>query len=224
MSGSGLGFGFVRAVAALGGDSLGGDADWAGKATDALLDRWREPHRRYHDERHLTEVLRAVDELTQTGPGVRIGEPGLATVMLAAWYHDAVYEGRPGDDEEASARLVETELPALGVADAAVAEVAALVRSTAGHALPEDEDTPEAVLHDADLWILAAPPERFDAYCADVRLEYAHVGEEDFGRGRTAALTPFASRERLYATEPAERDWSDRARANLARELQRLRA
>lgn len=200
---------FVRAV-----EMLGGAGEPASAVARGLLERWRESHRGYHDERHLAEVLAAIDELT--------GETGRPVVTLAAWYHDAVYEGRPGDDEEASARLVETELAALSVADETVAEVARLVRSTAAHDLPTDGRSDEAVLHDADLWILASPAERFDEYCADVRREYAHVDDEDFARGRRAILDPLVDRPRLYATHHAHRRWTDDAKANLRREIERL--
>ena len=200
---------FVRAV-----EMLGGAGEPASAVARGLLVRWRESHRGYHDERHLAEVLAAIDELT--------GETGRPVVTLAAWYHDAVYDGRPGEDEEASARLAESELAALRLDDGAVGEVARLVRSTADHALPADRDSDEAVLHDADLWILAASAERFDGYCSGVRREYAHVSDEDYRRGRRAVLEPFVERGRLYATEHAHGRWTAVARANLRRELERL--
>ena len=61
-----------------------------------LLNRWGEPHRRYHDRRHLLAVLEAV-ELLWDGPPPR-------PLLLAAWFHDAVYRGA-ADDEDQSARL-----------------------------------------------------------------------------------------------------------------------
>ena len=63
-----------------------------------LLTRWSEPHRRYHDVDHLRSVLHIVDQLA--GDAV---DPD--AVRLAAWFHDAVYSGRPGDDERTSAEL-----------------------------------------------------------------------------------------------------------------------
>ena len=80
-----------------------------------------------------------------------------------------------------------------------------------------------AAFTDADLWILAAPEERFDAYCAQVREEYASVTDEDYAHGRAAILRPFLDRPDIYATAHARREWTPRARANLERELTRLR-
>lgn len=207
--------GFVDAVRVLGGRPA---ADGCEGVAARLLERWREPHRGYHDERHLREVLAAADMAS----GAALDLRGRAVVTLAAWYHDAVYEGRPGEDEEVSAQLAGSELSACGVDAGGAAAVAALVRATVAHDLPADTLGPEAVLHDADLWILASPPERFDEYCRQVRAEYRHVSDDDYGRGRRGALTPFVTRPRLYATQHAHERWTAAARANLRRELARL--
>lgn len=179
-----------------------------------LLDRWSEPHRRYHDLAHLEEVL---DRLTELA---RHGEPVTAAVRLAAWFHDAVYAGEPGRDEEESAELARRRLTGVGAGGATVAEVVRLVRLTASHAV--EDDPPGAALCDADLAILAAPPRRYARYAADVRAEYAHVPEEDFRAGRGTVLQSLIGRERLFATASGRYLWEERARSNLAAELRDL--
>ena len=198
------------------------DAD-RGRVSDEvtdLLDRWLEDHRSYHDAVHLAEVLAALDELHEGGD-LPARDRHLAG--LVAWYHDAVYEpeASPGGNEEASARLAQERLTALGLAPADSDLVARLVRESASHEMSADDAATRA-FHDADLWILSAPTERFDAYCHQVRLEYGLYGDEDYARGRTAALTPFAERDRLYLTDHAHARWTERARVNLARELGRI--
>ncbi|GAB3115050.1 hypothetical protein GCM10027055_22170 [Janibacter alkaliphilus] len=197
---------------------LGGDLD--GDRAAALTGRWGEPHRGYHDEQHLAEMLTAIDALAA---GAGLDERGLALVRLAAWYHDAVYDpaAAAGANEEASARLAEADLAAAALSETDVAVVAELVRATAEHALPGPSGA-HAVLHDADLWILSAPPTRYADYTAQVRREYAAVPDPDFARGRAAILAPFLDRDRLYATQQAHREWTARARDNLADELARL--
>lgn len=161
--------------------------------------------RGYHDLRHLGEVLARIEEL---------GEGGNAEVVLAAWFHDAVYDGRP-DDEERSARLAERELTGSGVD---VAEVARLVRLTATHD-PAPGDHAGEVLCDADLAILAAEPRRYAEYAAGVRVDYAFVAEADFRAGRRAVLEELLARPSLFRTEHARRTWEPRARENLSTEL-----
>jgi predicted metal-dependent HD superfamily phosphohydrolase len=186
----------------------------------SLHDRWFEEHRSYHDPVHLAEVLAALDELHEVGE-LPLPERHLAGV--AAWFHDAVYDAdaAPGANEEASAVLAQERLTALGVPADDVERIARLVRESATHEM-SSRDPATRCFHDADLWILASPPERFDAYCHQVRLEYRQVPAADFARGRTVVLTPFVARERLYLTDHAHEHWTERARLNLARELDRL--
>src|SRR6476659_4111563 len=91
----------------------------------ALLARWSEPRRRYHDIGHLRDILGYIDVLAEHAADAD-------AVRLAAWYHDAVFEGRP-DDEELSARKAEADLAVLGAAAGFIAEVARLIRMTAAH-------------------------------------------------------------------------------------------
>ncbi|MFI6902297.1 metal-dependent phosphohydrolase [Nonomuraea sp. NPDC050394] len=179
-----------------------------------LVARWSEPHRRYHTLTHLRAVLAAVDDLADLA-----GDP--VAVRLAAWFHDAVYDGRPGWDEERSAQLAQRRLPACGVPAERVAEVARLVRLTAAHDTLRDGDANGAVLCDADLAVLGRPG--YEVYAADIRREYAHVPDELFAAGRSAVLTRLLAVPNLYRTERARALWQDRARHNMSAELAALR-
>lgn len=202
---------WLATIAAAGATAHEPDAATAGAE---LLDRWGQPHRHHHDRGHLAEVLDAVDDLADLA-----ADP--VAVRLAAWFHDAVYDGRPGDDEEASAALAGQVLTALGVPGDRVAEVVRLVRLTASHD-PDPADADGQVLCDADLAILAAPATRYARYAAAVRREYAHVPDDAFRAGRTAVLTGLAAGP-LYRTARGHRRWDAAARANLEAELTDLR-
>lgn len=167
--------------------------------------------RGYHDARHLAEVLARVQEL---------GFGDDREVMLAAWFHDVVYDGS-GEDEERSARLAETALA--GVRDVDVAEVARLVRMTASHE-PEPNDRRGCALSDADLAILAADPARYAEYAAGVRTDFAEIPDDQFREGRLAILEDLVARRSLFLTPHARTRWEPRARRNLAREIAALRA
>nr|WP_155129492.1 metal-dependent phosphohydrolase [Nonomuraea sp. ATCC 55076] len=202
-----------------------------------LVARWAEPHRRYHTRTHLAAVLAAIDDLADEAAD-------LAAVRLAAWFHDAVYDGRPGWDEERSAQLAQARLPACGVPAGRVAEVARLVRLTAAHDTLRPGDRNGAVLCDADLAILAAPPSgdrtraigaasgdfrraaalTYDDYARAIRQEYAHVPDVAFAEGRSAVLRRLLATPALYRTPRARALWEERARANMTGELARLRA
>ena len=183
---------------------------------DELLAAYGSPTRGYHDTRHLAEVLRRLAELADAGtPYDR--EP----VVLAAWFHDAVYDGER-DAEERSAAWAEHALPGL-VRPEVVTEVVRLVRLTETHR-PEDDDANGCALSDADLAVLAGEPERYAAYVAAVRREYAHLADDVFRAGRAEVLAALAAKEHLFHTAHGRTHWEGPARANLERELTALTA
>ncbi|MFE9693064.1 metal-dependent phosphohydrolase [Micromonospora sp. NPDC005806] len=195
-----------------------GAADPAGveRAGARLLAAWREPHRHYHAVPHLRAVLDVVD--AYAGSARR---PEL--VRLAAWCHDAVYDPRAGADanERASADLAGALLADAGLPAEVVTEVRRLVLLTAGHMVPVD-DPDGALLCDADLAILAAPPGDYDGYAAAVRHEYAHVPDPDFRAGRARVLAALLALPALYRLPEPHARWEAPARANLTRELRSL--
>lgn len=198
------------AWAALAGDSPTSRTEWA-----AVVHAWSEPHRRYHDLAHLAAVLGIVDRLADDAT-----DP--AAVRLAAWYHDVVYDPRRDDNEAVSAGRARAGLRGL-VPEARAAEVERLVLLTAGHVV-EPGDANGAVLCDADLAVLASPPEAYAAYASAVREEYAHVPDDLFTTGRIAVLEQLLALPRLYRLPTVAGTWEPRARANMAAELTLLRA
>lgn len=180
---------------------------------EALVQRYREPHRRYHDAHHLLAVLRQVDELAT--------DQDLFLVRLAAWYHDAVYDipERELTNEEASARLALRELSRAGLEQEDMTQVARLVRLTADH-VPGSRDPEGELLCDADLAVLAGPPEAYAAYVAAVREEHASVEEEEFWRARLEVLAPLLEGD-IFRTGKG-RLLSEAARANLTAEVDAL--
>lgn len=176
---------------------------------EALLRRYREPHRRYHTLDHLEHVLQTIDELAD--------DHDLFLVRLAAWFHDAIYDipFRELTNEDASARLSLRELSRAGLEQEDLTQVARLVRLTATH-VPGSRDPEGELLCDADLAILAAPPEQYAAYVASIRAEYAAVPEAEFVAARLAVLEPLTEGE-LFRTGKG-RALTEAARANLAAE------
>ncbi|WP_240195196.1 HD domain-containing protein [Nocardioides faecalis] len=203
------------------GPSLPWPLTGADALREELLAAYGEPSRGHHGVGHLAEVIARLDELAAAGTSY-----DRTSVLLAAWFHDAVYDGER-DAEERSAVWAEValgQLAATGGLDAAtVTEVARLVRLTEHHQ-PEESDANGCALSDADLAILAAPPARYAAYVAAVRTEYAHLDDEVFAEGRAAVLRGLAAKPRLFQTAYGASAWEAPARANLTRELAELAA
>ena len=197
-----------------------------------LLERYEQPHRKYHTSVHLSEMLTALKTLYK-----RHHTATPRAVLLAAWFHDAVYEANPGDDEAASADLARTALTPLAstgfLTNREVTAIAHLIELTASHQLADgiEEYTSGALTRadaafflDADLAILAADSPRYTRYVAGVRAEYAHYASDAFTRGRAAILQGFLNRTAIYASDTAHLLWDAPARLNLRTELEGYRA
>lgn len=181
-----------------------------------LLAAYSEESRGHHGVQHLRDVLTRLDELAEAGTSF-----DRASVQLAAWFHDAVYDGER-DAEERSASWAEEALSGHVDPDT-LAEVARLVRLTEHHR-PETSDANGCALSDADLSILAAPRERYDAYVDAVRKEYAHLSDDVFAAGRADVLRQLAAKPQLFNTEHGVATWETPARANIDAELAGLGA
>lgn len=192
-------------------DAVGDEATRVGQE---LHDRHREPVRSYHAVEHVEAVLANLARLDARTP----------VTELAAFFHDAIYDPRASDNEEASAQLAEHHLGALGVDDGVIAATATIIRATAGHALPDDAPAGTAEFLDADLSMLGASPERYGWYAQAIRDEYAHVPNDAFRAGRAAMLTNFVEREQLFLTDAGVALWDAAARRNLKNELAELRS
>ena len=197
-----------------------------------LLERYEQPHRKYHTSVHLSEMLTALKTLYEQH---HTATP--RAVLLAAWFHDAVYEANPGEDEAASADLARTALTPLAstgsLTNREVTAIAHLIELTASHQLADgiEEYTSGALTRadaafflDADLAILAADSPRYTRYVAGVRAEYAHYAPDAFTRGRAAILQGFLNRTAIYASDTAHLLWDAPARLNLRTELEGYRA
>ena len=193
-----------------------------------LLERYEQPHRKYHTSVHLSEMLTALKTLYK-----RHHTATPRAVLLAAWFHDAVYEANPGEDEAASANLARTALTPLAstgsLTNREVTAIAHLIELTASHQLADgiEEYTSGALTRadaafflDADLAILAADSPRYTRYVAGVRAEYAHYTPDAFTRGRAAILQGFLNRTTIYASDTAHLLWDAPARLNLRTELE----
>jgi predicted metal-dependent HD superfamily phosphohydrolase len=184
---------------------------------EALLADWDGEGRHYHTSVHLAEVLERIEEL-DAGSARPAGEA--RPLRIAAWYHDVVYEGVPGRDERLSAERAAADLAGV-LPQEELERIRRLILATADHSAASEERL-WPVFHDADLGILAAPPDRYRRYSESVRLEYAHVPEEAFRSGRARILRGLLREGGLYLTETARRGWEPAARRNLEAEIAAL--
>jgi len=178
-----------------------------------LVARYAEPGRFYHTSQHLGECFAAFDAAAHLAE-----RP--AEIVVALWFHDAVYDTRAQDNEEQSARWAQRELIDGGATNEVAERVADLVLATRHAAVPDGADA--KLLVDVDLSILGAPEARFAEYERQVRQEYGWVPEEAFHRGRSQVLRSFLERGAIYGTTWFAERLEAKARANLERSIRAL--
>ena len=203
------------------------DAAWSALGRPApagpqgeLMNAWAEPHRHYHDQRHLRECLALWTRW-------RIHSARAGEVAIALWFHDAIYDPQAGSNELNSAAWAARSLIHAGLASETARRVHDLVKSTeqatqhgAPAALSSGADA--QLLVDIDLSILGSPPERFERYDQDVRKEYAWAPGFRYRDLRAQVLQGFLDRPQLYHGEAAVARLEGQARINLAAALSRL--
>lgn len=180
---------------------------------EALEKAYTEPGRHYHTLQHIRLCL------THEWQVLLLLENPRA-VRMAIWFHDIVYDPTRSDNEQRSADLAARYLDEMAEPPEFIARVRELILDTRHKSPPATTDG--RYLVDIDLAILGAPPDEFDAYERAIRLEYAHVDDEAFRRGRAAVLRHFLARPSIYATEFFRSRYEAAARANLERSLAAL--
>jgi predicted metal-dependent HD superfamily phosphohydrolase len=153
----------------------------------------------------------------------RIDEGAL---VIAVFYHDAIYQPLRSDNEAASARLAAEQLGAQRSQEQ-VELIQSLILATAHFGnTPENRPSSLAaeILVDIDLSILGREEAIYEAYAAAVRKEYASVPEWDYRRGRCQVLERFLALPLIFHQSYFRDRYEPAARRNLRRELDRLTA
>lgn len=180
----------------------------------ALTRRYEEPHRAYHGLAHVEALLQLQFVHRQL-----VRDP--LAMMLAIWFHDAIYDTRRQDNEAQSAALADEMLAASGLPAPLIDSVQRKVLATQRHEWT-DGDPDTALFLDMDLAILASDESAYDAYAAQIAREYDWVPEVAYRQGRRRVLEGFLQRPAIYFTPQLHAAWEARARRNLARELAAL--
>jgi predicted metal-dependent HD superfamily phosphohydrolase len=187
--------------------TLGADAP-AG-SFNMLLERYSEPHRRYHDARHIDRCLLHFDALKSFAQ-----RPEL--VELALWLHDAVYDTRSHDNEERSTDLAEALLESAGLHHL-IDPVRAMIMGTRHQEACLADDV--GLVVDIDLSVLGSSQQEYLAYVQQIREEYSWVPDHEFRDARIKVLKTIAGHPMIYSHEPCFTMWECKARGNLQVEM-----
>lgn len=169
--------------------------------------------RHYHSLSHLEYLLAQLTPL-------RDQLQDWNAVLFTLFYHDVVYNALKSDNEEQSAKLAVERMTTLGCDPALVQLVEAQIVATKKHEPSSNPDT--NYFTDADLSVLGADWETYEAYFNGVRKEYSIYPDLIYKPGRKKVLKHFLSMEHIFKTLHFRSKLETSARVNLERELAML--
>ena len=168
----------------------------------SLYSNYSEPHRKYHNLKHIMRMFEVAREQQMKL---------LKCQIEAIWLHDIVYNvpSKEKSNEELSALFAQHHCNVNGDV------VARIIRDTERElpSIPESN----AVI-DLDLWDLS-DKDRFDANNPLIRAEFAHLSEHQWLTGRAAWLRSFLDRKTIFVSEYATDKMEHDARMNLSYDL-----
>lgn len=178
-----------------------------------LIACYSTPVRCYHTAKHIRQVIQS---LLLSGQHYEDRN----ALLLAAFYHDVIYDPVRPDNEAQSAAFARERLLRCGVPNASIERCCAHILATATHCNSSDPDTRS--LLDADLRILGQRAGAYRVYAAAVRAEYGHLTDATYYKGRLRVLRNFVSRRSIYQTPWFVMRHEETARLNLGREIDEI--
>jgi predicted metal-dependent HD superfamily phosphohydrolase len=179
-----------------------------------LIEKYSQEHRFYHNLSHIRAMLEAAEKF-------RSKFADYDSVRLAIWFHDAIYDPKARTNETESAALAVKILAELNFPNAQIEKVKKMVLATEKH----DATTLDAdgkLFLDLDLGILAAKKEVYKKYSEAIRKEYDFVPENLYREKRREVLQSFLQRQNIYYTGEFRELLEERARVNIANEIEEL--
>jgi predicted metal-dependent HD superfamily phosphohydrolase len=144
-------------------------------------------------------------------------------LSFAIWFHDAIYNTRKTDNEELSAKFAVKSLGRFKIPIDTLALSCEMIHSTRGHLKNGFSDDINFFL-DLDLAILGSEEPVYRSYTIAIREEYRWAPDQLYNEGRKKVLERFLQRESIYLTSELSLMFEEKARRNIAREIESLSA
>lgn len=183
------------------------------KEFEALIKRYEEPHRAYHNVDHLLDLQKEFNKQRDLFNG------DIKPVIGALFYHDAVYNCIPQQDEQQSADFARNALRRLGLKDIHSDLAYQMILDTASH---QSNDPDTLLFLDMDMSILAADRSKYKHYVQGVTKEFCTmhgIVESAFKEARRDKfLLPVLKGGSIFKT-PTYQPLEAKALANIKAEL-----
>lgn len=175
---------------------------------DAVNDCYAQPHRKYHNERHLALCLEQLDLVAH-----EVEQPD--QIEMGIWFHDVVYDlGEPDNEARSAALFCEFSDQVLH-SDFINAVVDLILVTT--HKEPPINRIHQLIC-DIDLASFGYPWQRFLEDSANLRAEF-QGSEDDYYVGKRSFLESLLQRPKIFMTDIFNALYEQQARDNIRRFL-----
>jgi predicted metal-dependent HD superfamily phosphohydrolase len=172
------------------------------------------PDRHYHTLMHLYEMMEYADCLQQADDPV---------IVLAIFFHDAIYNPRSNRNEEDSAELFQTFYRQHeSLHDSLGPKVVRYILGTQHHHPTPPKDQAFELFLDMDMAVLAKDADAYWQYASLIRQEYSWVEQTTYCEKRAEVLSKFWMEPYIYFTQWFRDNLECQARKNLEQEIQIL--
>lgn len=215
---------------------------------DEVIQRHKESQRHYHTLYHLLEMFSYLDALLQfefdiecmddcdcpPKNSTNVRQITRATLEMATFFHDAVYNPKSGTNEEDSAELYKCFVAdVIGkltknsdtldkIENEEHSKVMDYILATKQHSVSPSADIYLKMFLDVDMSVLGKHCDSYDAYAGLIRQEYIHVDRELYCTKRAEVLTQFLAEGNIFNFEPMNEAFEVQARNNIEREIAML--
>lgn len=180
---------------------------------------YTEPGRYFHTLTHLEHLLK---ELTPLKDEMEDWQ----TLFFSLCYHDVVYDVTQNavlnNNEERSAAFAERHLQQMAYPAEKMERCKQQILATQRHSIAGDKDT--NLFTDADLSILGQPWPVYEEYKNNIQKEFQIYPVSIYNTGRRKVLEYFLRMEPLYKTGHFFHLYEERAKENISKEWQLLKA
>jgi pantetheine-phosphate adenylyltransferase len=156
---------------------------------EELIRRWSEPHRHFHTLDHLNDVLRKIYTLYKNQK-TKLRE--LHSLIIAAVFHDIIYDPKRTDNEEKSAALLEERRPkekSLKLSslnsDLIIQTAKKIILDTKTHSAKSGI---EKIFNDIDCSVMDGDLSELLDWEKKIYKEYSYVGFEKYKKSRIEFL------------------------------------
>ncbi len=161
---------------------------------EELHKRWTEPHRKYHTQSHLDDLLRQIEAKSD----LQDHEKNL--LFVAALFHDIIYDPKRHDNEERSAQLLEQN----SSNTPEIQHIAQIIHDTKDHS---PSDPLSRLFSEMDMAIVTRPLPDLLEWEKGIRFEYSHYSNLAYKFGRLRFIQAMRKRYPANSTNLRTLQW-----------------